>query len=87
VRGTGSLRFAQNWTVLGSGTYDIERSVVTNRGIGFGYDDECFTFNVSYAESVNRDDEDDVKKTIGFNLSFRTIGDFGSSQSLAHDTN
>lgn len=87
VRGTGSLRFAQNWTVQGTGTYDIETSVMTKRGIGFGYDDECFTFNVSYAESVDRYDEDDVKKTIGFNLSFRTIGDFGSSQSLAQDTN
>lgn len=73
-----SAQFAENWRVFGSGTYDLEKNVLVKNGIGFGYADECFTYLMTYSQSRNRDDKD-VSQTIGFNITFRTLGDFGSS--------
>lgn len=73
-----SAQFAENWRVFGSGTYDLEKNVLVKNGIGFGYADECFTYLMTYSQSRNREDKD-VSQTIGFNITFRTLGDFGSS--------
>ncbi len=73
-----STQFAENWRVFGSGTYDLEKNVLVKNGIGFGYADECFTYLMTYSQSRNREDKD-VSQTIGFNITFRTLGDFGSS--------
>ncbi len=74
----GSAQFAENWRVFGSGTYDLEKSVMVNNGIGFGYADECFTYLMTYSQTRNRTTRD-VSQSIGFNISFRTLGDFGSA--------
>lgn len=81
----GSARLNQNWRVFGSGTYDLQTNLLTNRGIGFAYDDECFTYMMSFSQSQSADPITKVRgertQSIGFNLSFRTIGDFGTSTS------
>ena len=74
----GSVRLHENWRVFGSGTYDFERSVVVQNSAGFAYDDECFTYLMTFSETRDRDTEE-VSQSIGFNLSFRTLGDFGSA--------
>ncbi|MFU0503441.1 LPS-assembly protein LptD [Pseudaminobacter sp. NGMCC 1.201702] len=81
----GSARFHENWRAFGSATYDFESSVLTSDSIGFAYDDECFSYALTMTtrrdsnpiESARNDDE----RTFGFNISFRTIGDFGSASS------
>jgi LPS-assembly protein len=78
---SGSARLSQYWRVFGTGTYDLEKSVLVRDVFGFGYADECFTYLMTFAESRNRDDPDDVSQSVGFNISFRTIGDFGSASS------
>ncbi len=75
-----STRFNENWRVFGSGTYDFVKSTLVSNSAGFAYDDECFSYLMTFAESRDRDTKE-TTQTIGFNLSFRTIGDFGS-QSL-----
>ena len=44
------------------------------------YDDECFSYTMTYGETRNRTTLE-TSQTIGFNVSFRTIGDFGSNSS------
>ena len=76
-----TARLNTEWRVFGSGTYDIESDVLVNSGFGFAYDDECFSYMMTYAESRELNDPDDVNRTVGFNISFRTLGDFGSNTS------
>ena len=45
--------------------------------LGLAYDDECFTYLMTFAEERDRDTRE-VTQTFGFNVSFRTLGDFGS---------
>ncbi|MEP9388306.1 LPS-assembly protein LptD [Mesorhizobium sp. KR9-304] len=74
----GSARLHENWRVFGSGTYDFETSVMVKSSLGFAYDDECFTYLMTFAEDRDRD-TGEATQNIGFNISFRTLGDFGSA--------
>jgi LPS-assembly protein len=71
-----STRFHENWRVFGSGTYDLEKNLLLQDAIGLAYDDECFTYIMTLSESRDRDSRE-TSRTIGFNLSFRTLGDVG----------
>ena len=73
-----STRFNENWRVFGSGTYDFERDVLVRDAFGFAYDDECFSYLMTVSESRDRDTQE-LTRSIGFNLSFRTLGDIGST--------
>lgn len=74
-----SLRLHQNWRVFGSGTYDFESGVLASDSVGFAYDDECFSYAITMTTSrdINKIEGDERK--FGFNISLRTLGDFGSS--------
>ncbi|PWK75586.1 LPS-assembly protein LptD [Aminobacter sp. AP02] len=76
-----TARFNDNWRAFGSGTYDIQNDLLVKNGLGFAYDDECFTYMMTYAESRDHNEPDDVTRTVGFNISFRTLGDFGTETS------
>ncbi|WP_269931591.1 LPS-assembly protein LptD [Aminobacter sp. HY435] len=76
-----TARFNDEWRVFGSGTYDIQNEILVNNGVGFAYDDECFTYMMTYSESRELDNRDDVSRKVGFNISFRTLGGFGNSSS------
>jgi len=75
-----STRIHENWRIFGSGTYDFEKSMLLKDAIGLAYDDECFTYIMTLSETRDRDTGEE-SRTIGFNLSFRTLGDIGSSNS------
>jgi LPS-assembly protein len=80
-----SARLFETWRVFGSGTYDFESDVMVKNSIGFAYDDECFTYLMTYSQNTDVESRE-RSQSIGFNLSFRTIGDFGSSSnSVAAD--
>jgi LPS-assembly protein len=80
----GTMRLHENWRVFGSGTYDFEQNVMVKDSLGFAYDDDCFTYLMTFAETRDRDTEE-VTQTIGFNISFRTLGDFGSATNSYSD--
>ncbi|WP_164757831.1 MULTISPECIES: LPS-assembly protein LptD [unclassified Mesorhizobium] len=75
-----STHLAENWRVFGTGTYDLQESLLVRDGVGFAYNDSCFTYLMTYSQSRDLNTRE-VSQTIGFNLSFRTLGDFGSSSS------
>lgn len=74
-----SARVHEFWRVFGSGTYDFQQNQLLRNSIGFAYDDECFSFSLTAAQS--RDTVGNTATSIGFNFSLRTIGDFGQSTS------
>jgi LPS-assembly protein len=75
-----STKLGQFWSVFGSGTYDLENSYLARNGLGFSYADDCFTFLLTMSETRASKNESS-KQSIGFNISFRTLGDFGSATS------
>ena len=75
-----STHLAENWRVFGTGTYDLQEALLVRDGVGFAYNDSCFTYLMTYSQSRDINTRE-VSQSIGFNLSFRTIGDFGSSSS------
>jgi LPS-assembly protein len=74
----GSARFLENWRIFGSGTYDFTSNVLTSDSAGFAYDDECFSYMMTYTQTTNAVTKEE-STSIGFNISFRTIGDFGTT--------
>jgi len=74
ILGSASLRLQENWRVFGSMRYDIENANIVQDGVGIGYDDEGFSFSVSYAEDRSRNDGDSVNRTLYFRIGLRTIG-------------
>ena len=79
-----STRFNENWRVFGSGTYDFENDVMVRDAVGFAYDDECFTYLMTFSETRDQDTRE-VTQSFGFNLSFRTLGDIGSTTKAFSD--
>jgi len=73
-----STHLAQNWRLFGTGTYDIQENVLVKDGVGFAYNDTCFTYVMTFSQTRDTITRQ-VSQNIGFNLSFRTLGDFGSS--------
>ncbi|MCI5077210.1 LPS-assembly protein LptD [Oricola sp.] len=76
VSGTASFRVADFWRVSGNATFDITNKRLAESGIGFGYEDECFALGIQWNQT--RDAADSTTTTIGFRLSFRTLGDLGN---------
>ncbi|MEJ8475345.1 LPS-assembly protein LptD [Roseibium algae] len=74
VLGSASLRLQENWRVFGSLRYDLENMDIVQDGFGLGYDDEGFSFSVSYAEDRSRNNGEEVDRTIFFRVGLRTIG-------------
>jgi LPS-assembly protein len=75
VSGSGSLRFHDNWRLLGYATYDITNSRMSRNGIGLAYDDECFAISLHFKQT--RDVSNVVSNSVGFRIALRTLGDFG----------
>ena len=70
----------ENWKLYGSGTYDFVNGTLMRDSIGFAYDDECFSFSFTASQSRNATGTS-TTNSFGFNVSLRTIGDFGQSTS------
>ena len=76
---SGSTRFKENWRVFGSGTYDIVSLITGQRAqSGLAYDDECFTYSMAYIQTRSPG-QDKISHSVGFNISFRTLGEVGNS--------
>lgn len=77
---TGGVRFKDNWRVFGSGTYDLVSDTLVRAQSGLVYDDECFTYSMAYLQTRSPG-QDKVSHSVGFNISFRTLGDLGQNLS------
>ncbi len=80
IKGAAALKFAENWQATASTVFNIEASKVSSYGLGLRYDDECFTYGMSYSET--RDVFTSARqRSIGFNVSLRTLGEIANDAS------
>ncbi len=82
ITGASSVKFKQNWRAFGSTTYDLKNKYSPALSLGFGYDDSCTSYSLTYSETRTVTTKNDPSRTIGFFLSFRTLGDFGTNKGL-----
>ncbi|WP_420847918.1 LPS-assembly protein LptD [Nitratireductor luteus] len=78
VTGRTRVRFAENWSGFASATYDLESKTLVKNSFGFAYDDECFIYSMTFSQTRTAS-TNETKESFGFNISLRTLGDFGSS--------
>lgn len=78
-----STRFNENWSAFASGTHDFVERQLVRGSFGFQYDDDCFTYAMTYSEIIPTGPNQERQRSIGFNVSFRTLGDFGTKVGAA----
>ncbi|NJR13058.1 MAG: LPS-assembly protein LptD [Phyllobacteriaceae bacterium] len=78
VKTSASVKFAEHWTANAAATFNLSADKLASYGVGLRYDDECFTYGMSFNESRNVISGERTR-TIGVNFSLRTIGDFGNN--------
>lgn len=79
IKGGAKIKFAENWSAFTSATYDLVSNTLVNTTAGLTYLDECFGYTLSYTQR-RKLVTGDISHTVGFNVSLRTLGDFGSAQ-------
>ncbi len=72
---TLSSAISQYWHVSTFLRRDLERDKLVNSGITGIYDDECFTFALSYVNSGTSDRDLDAGQTIMARVVFKTLGE------------
>lgn len=80
IRAQASLRFNENWRGFASGTYDLEDELLVRNNFGFAYDDECFTYVMTFSQTRT---SNETTQRFGINISLRTLGDFGTDTGAA----
>ncbi len=75
IQSASAIKIKDYWSVFGALTWDINNDILSRRGVGFSYDDECTIFTVAFAQNrdISRTAASDWE--IGARLSFRTLGD------------
>lgn len=73
-----SVKFAEHWSAFGAAQYDIQDDIFVSNSAGLSYADECFTFSLAFSETRSKI-TDEVDRSVGFKLGFRTLGSFGGS--------
>ena len=80
VQAGGRVRLGEHWAVRANGTYDIEADALYRRAVGIEYADECFAYSLDYSERER--ELGAVNRSVRFNVSLRTIGDFGTGSAF-----
>jgi LPS-assembly protein len=82
LRGAISQKLGEYWTASGNATFNFNTDKVSSYGLGLRYDDECFIFGLGYTETGA--DTDNPRRTVGFTLNFRTLGDYANDFSIGN---
>lgn len=73
----GIYQFNENWSAFASGTHDFVQGRVVRNSVGFRYGDDCFVYSMTFNQVRPTDEAENI--SVGFQVSLRTIGDFGSA--------
>ncbi len=82
VAGSASAKLNANWRAFGSATYDLVSKTLVSDSIGLAYDNECFTFSLTGSQTRATTAGAKPVNSIGFFVSLRTLGDFGTTKAL-----
>lgn len=81
VGGSLSIKLTENWKVFGAAQYDTQAKTLISDSIGIAYDDECFSYSLSYNETRSRGSALVDDRSINFRINLRTLGGIDGSQS------
>ncbi|MFK4823999.1 LPS-assembly protein LptD [Paenochrobactrum sp. BZR 588] len=87
---SASTKLNENWRMFGRGTYELVSSTLVRASAGLAYDDECFSYAMTYSQSRTPPSTNGLSQaskpshSIGFNITFRTLGDFGGTSKMAN---
>ena len=87
VSGSSSVRIDENWRVFTSATYDLVAGDVTQTGVGFAYDNDCFSLSLGYSNLNDEFFSNTNEHTFTFSLGLRTIGGFDRSLEFGNEEN
>ena len=76
IQGSGTLRLAQNWYLVGNMRYDIEGSQRISDALGIKYADDCFALTVTYEETFVRDRDIEPDEAVLVKFEFKHLGAF-----------
>ncbi len=85
IQATGAVRIADHWKVFGGLTWDLNNAILSRRGVGISYDDECTVFSLAFSQVRDIADTNANDWEIGARLSFRTLGDIKVGDSKLND--
>lgn len=74
VWGTAQFHLGYGWSMLGGLRYDLERDKLVRGEIGFGYDCDCFAFQVYYRRDNTSDRDIEKSDAVMLRLEFKTLG-------------
>ena len=75
-------QFNKYWSGLAYGRYDIDETDPLEYGVGFVYEDECFTFDGRIRRTFYEDQDLGESDEFVFRLVFKTLGEFASAAGL-----
>lgn len=84
VTGGASVKLSDTLRAFTTATYDLQNEGLASTAYGVSYSDECFGLVLTYANSRNVITGLE-RPSIALNVTFRTIGTFGSSTSAVTD--
>ena len=74
VTAAASIEFVDNWSVLGSLTYDLRNDARVGQSLGLAYADECFAISAIYSETTDPYSDLASEREIFLRISLRTSG-------------
>ena len=81
-----SLKIADNWSVLGSLTFDLRNDNRVAQSLGLAYADDCFAISATYSETTDSYSDLASDRRIFLRVTLRTIGDSEFSSQLNEPT-
>jgi LPS-assembly protein len=80
-----SVEFVDNWSALGSLTYDLQADARVGHALGLSYADECFAISAVYSETTDPYSDLASQREIFLRISLRNLGDSTFSSQLSDD--
>ncbi|MGF7160494.1 LPS-assembly protein [Rhodoligotrophos appendicifer] len=70
----GSLNLWEGWRVFGGTRYDLDKDRQVRNVMGIGWDCDCMSVSLAYAEDFTKDRDVNEERSIILSVSFRTLG-------------
>jgi len=82
VTAAAAVEITDNWSVLGSLTYDLNADSRVGQSLGLAYEDECFAITATYSETTDPYSDLASERQIFLRVSLRTLADTEFSSGL-----
>ncbi|WP_341760011.1 LPS-assembly protein LptD [Candidatus Endowatersipora endosymbiont of Watersipora subatra] len=71
-----NYKFKKNWNLLSSALFNIHQNKIIEDYLRLSYNNNCFNFSLEFSEEKSYDSLNEIRRSVTFNISLRTIGDY-----------